>query len=268
MMFPSVCSEDDESSLTTHDSSDEFSSSEFEKLDVIPLSHSVGGIDLEDSDSKLIPSGEEVFEEEAKGDDQGACKQTVDGTHSDRKPDEGESDSGSRTQGTSTSASATVTLQSITASHPSHETSPSTTTRATDADVVQEVVDLNNQKSGEKTERSSDSKSRSKTDSHKSDRRDKSSSSSSRKDKRRSDRDRDRDRDRGRDKDKERSRYKDRERSVQKDIPVTRSLSTRASNTSLTGQIVKSPRNLLSHKSDRNRSKERHRDRVRDRDRE
>jgi len=267
-MFPSVCSEDDESSLTTHDSSDEFSTSEFEKLDVIPLSHSVGGIDLEDSDSKLIPSGEEVFEEEAKGDDQGACKQTVDGTHSDRKPDEGESDSGSRTQGTSTSASATVTLQSITASHPSHETSPSTTTRATDADVVQEVVDLNNQKSGEKTERSSDSKSRSKTDSHKSDRRDKSSSSSSRKDKRRSDRDRDRDRDRGRDKDKERSRYKDRERSVQKDIPVTRSLSTRASNTSLTGQIVKSPRNLLSHKSDRNRSKERHRDRVRDRDRE
>jgi hypothetical protein len=61
-----VYSEDDDS----YGSSDEFSSLEFEKLDVIPLSHSVGGIILEDSDSKLVPSGEEVFEEEAEGDDQ------------------------------------------------------------------------------------------------------------------------------------------------------------------------------------------------------
>jgi hypothetical protein len=49
-----------------------------------------------------------------------------------------------RTQGTSTSASATVTQQQITESHPSRETSPSTTTRAADTDVVQEVADLNN----------------------------------------------------------------------------------------------------------------------------
>ena len=270
-----VDSEDDDSD----DSSDEFSSPEFEKLDVIPLSHSVGGIDLEDSDSKLVPPGEEVFEEDAK-DDQEACKQTVDGTRSDRKPDEDEGDAGSRTQGTSTSASATVTQPQITESHPSHETSPSTTTRATDADVVQEVVDHNNQppapeatevqKSVEKSERSSDSRSRSKTDSHRSDRRDKSSSSSSRKDKKRSDRDRDRDRDRGRDKDKERSQDKDRERSRSErhhsDSKSEHKSSKHKSDRDRSDR--EKSKKSSSHKSDRDRSKERHRDRDRERDRE
>ena len=63
-----VDSEDDDSD----DSSDEFSSPEFEKLDVIPLSHSIADIDIEDSDSKLVPPGEQVFGEVAEGHDQEA----------------------------------------------------------------------------------------------------------------------------------------------------------------------------------------------------
>jgi len=42
------------------------------KLEVIPLSHSVGDIDFDDGDSKLVPPGEQVFGEVAEGDDQEA----------------------------------------------------------------------------------------------------------------------------------------------------------------------------------------------------
>jgi len=56
----------------------------------LPLGRRYRYTDVEDSDSKLVPPGEEVFGEVAEGDDQEACKQTVDGTRSDRKPDEGE----------------------------------------------------------------------------------------------------------------------------------------------------------------------------------